>query len=356
MAYYSVLMCIMIFGSALLSMAHAQNCNSTGEDYLEFCLIVFVEYVIFFSVTASILVYHAQPSPFRGEFTLSDHPLRNSHCFVSASGLLVCGPQIILGDGDTDMEPAQPNLDDQNNLLNEINDFLIWSRSSAHPYVSIQRSEGPPITAFKLNFLNYPAQNVSLPNIQLLRTNIIEDTSGDNVDFVLLGNEELSHDDYERTSVTLYLLTPVTFRNVLLRWSFEEVYNLEWFFLSEVTFCTDTQPPYSASTETIQFLSSEANEVIQPSAQDLASGVIVFTCTVSNQGSFSWLWKQNDTVINSDTKFQTFTADGTRTSKLIISQLNFMDGATYTCDVSHQSSPSNRTSRQYQVIFPGEWC
>ena len=29
MAYYSVLMCIVIFGSALLSMAHAQNCNST---------------------------------------------------------------------------------------------------------------------------------------------------------------------------------------------------------------------------------------------------------------------------------------------------------------------------------------
>ena len=48
MAYYSVLMCIMIVGSALLSMAHAQNCNSAGEDYLEFCLIGLVEYVIFF--------------------------------------------------------------------------------------------------------------------------------------------------------------------------------------------------------------------------------------------------------------------------------------------------------------------
>ena len=48
MAYYSVLMCIVIFGSALLSMAYAQNCNSTGEDYLEFCLIGLVEYVIFF--------------------------------------------------------------------------------------------------------------------------------------------------------------------------------------------------------------------------------------------------------------------------------------------------------------------
>ena len=214
----------------------------------------------------------------------------------------------------------------------------------------------PPITAVKLNFLNYPAQNVSLPNIQLLRTITIADTSGDNIDFVILGNEELSQDDYERTSVTLRLLMPLTSTYVLLRWSFEEVYDVEWFFLSEVTFCTDPQPLYSTSNETIQFLSPEANEVIQPSAQDLASGVLVLTCTVSNQGSFSWLWKQNDTVINSDTKFQTFTADGTRTSKLIISQLNFMDGATYTCDVSHQSSPSNRTSRQYQVIFPGEWC
>ena len=351
MAYYSG---IMIFGSALLSMAYAQNCNSTGEDYLEFCLIGLVEYVIYFSVSALIVVYRAQPSPFRGEFTFVEHPLRNTQCFLS-SGLLVCGPLVILGDGDMDMEPAQPNLNEQNNLLNEINDFLIWSNSSAHPYVSIHPSVGPPITAVKLNFLNYPAQNVSLPNIQLQRANTIEVTSGDNIDFILVSNEELSQDDYERTSVTLHLLTPLTSTYVLLRWSFEEVYNVEWFFLSEVTFCTDPQPPYSASTETIQFLSPEANEVIQPSAQDLASGVLVFTCTVSNQGSFSWTWKQNNAVINSDIKFQTFTADGTRTSKLIISQLNFMDGAIYTCDVSHQSSPSNRISRQYQVIFPGEW-
>ena len=64
---------------------------------------------------ASIVVYHAQPSPFRGELTLKEHPFRNTQCFESAS-VLMCGPLVILGDGDTDMEPAQPNLNDQNNL------------------------------------------------------------------------------------------------------------------------------------------------------------------------------------------------------------------------------------------------
>ena len=127
-------------------------------------MIGLIEYGIFVvPVTASIVGYHAQPSAFRGELTLAEHPLRNTQCFTTVSGPLVCGPLVILGDGDTDMEPAQPNLNDQNSLLNEINDFLIWRHSSAHPYVSIQPSEGPPITAVKLNFLNYPAQNISLP-------------------------------------------------------------------------------------------------------------------------------------------------------------------------------------------------
>ena len=72
--------------------------------------------------------------------------------------------------------------------------------------------------------------------------------------------------------------------------------------------------------------------IIQPSADDLRGGSTELVCTVSSQGSYTWQWEKDNSVIgNGDPNYDITIGDGSRTTKLMISNLDFSDAGQYEC-------------------------
>ena len=140
---------------------------------------------------------------------------------------------------------------------------------------------------------------------------------------------------------------------VLVRWDFTDLYKVELFAVSEVQICGDAQPDFTPSEILVQFLSPATEEVsVQPSAEFLANEEsLILTCTVSQEGSFEWRWRKGILDLSSSNKTRILSADGTRTSKLIISELDFEDAGQYSCDASFDSINSFMT-RPHNVEFP----
>ena len=119
---------------------------------------------------------------------------------------------------------------------------------------------------------------------------------------------------------------------------------------------TPTAVPYSPA---VVFQDPQMdNTVIVPTVQDfIASNNFLLTCTVSVSGLFEWQWGLNGTLISNNTKFQIFTANRTRTSKLQLTGLSITDTASYSCGVRRQSSSSGETyvyiTRTQMLSFQG---
>ena len=76
---------------------------------------------------------------------------------------------------------------------------------------------------------------------------------------------------------------------------------------------------------------------------------VELSCTVINEGSFTFSWMGPNGVISNTDRTQLFLADTSRTSILTISQLNLSDSGIYTCMSSYQHDeledvPSNTTT------------
>ena len=216
-----------------------------------------------------------------------------------------------------------------------------------------------PVTALDLYVLNYPEENISLPMFELFQTpspTVVNSTiRGEIIPFQILNNDQLSGADSNFIKITLRPLSSFANRGVLLTWTFTELYNVDWFILSEIRLCSDTQPPL-VFTPANQFqfqIPSENQTIIQPSADILASGSLVLTCTLSLQGSFIWRWRKGTVIIQNSTKISVLSANGTRTSILTINQLNFNDADLYMCETSY-SGQSDYGSREYNVQFPSK--
>ena len=292
--------------------------------------------------------YFASPSIFRGKAVLQNPPCpRSGQDFA-------CRYNHILGD---DQEvPAQPNLNggDSNN---DIGKFVVWQDGTQRPYIVFTFSSATTVTTINIEFLNYPAQNFSLPNLQLYTTGGLNvnpnSPSAQPIDFDIVNNSGLSQDDHQVTNISLIFSS--TSQSFLLYWDYTDVYNLDFFMVSEVDFCNGTPP--AVSTFPIAFQPPQVdNSVVVPTVDDfIASNNFLLTCTVSVSGLFEWQWRQNETLISNNAKFQIFTADGTRTSKLQLTGLSVTDAASYTCGVRRKSSSSGGTyvARIQTLSFPG---
>ena len=264
----------------------------------------------------------------------------------------VCHYSHILGDNQE--VPTQPNLngDDTNN---DIRKFLVWQGGTQRPYIVFTFSSAMTLMTMNIEFLNYPAQNFSLPNIQLYAIGGLNtdpnSPSAHPIDFDIVNNSGLSQDDHQVTNISLVFSS--TSRSFLLYWDYTDVYNLDFFAVSEVDFCNGTPPAVSTS---IAFQQPQMdNTVIVPTFDDfIALKNFLLTCTVSESGLFEWQWGQNGIIISNNAKFQIFTADGTRTSKLQLTGLSVTDAASFSCAVRRQSSSSGATyvSRIQTLSFP----
>ena len=259
--------------------------------------------------------------------------------------------------GDNKLVPPQPNLDNSGGGNNDIGKFLVWPSSTERPYMSFDFGSPQSVTAMNIEFLNYPAQGFSLPNLQLFSTEMffitdpsINPTNTELINFELRNNKVLSQDDYQVTTVSLNfsMTSSATF---LLRWDYTRVYNLNYFMVSEVDFCNDPQP--SGETQ-ITFRDSQSdNSVIIPTVEELTGTKnTTLNCIISSSGLFEWRWRQNGSVISNNAKFSIFTADGTRTTVLQITGLNVSDAAEYTCEVRRRGG-GEYMPRTQTLSFPG---
>ena len=251
--------------------------------------------------------------------------------------------------------PVQPDLD--NDTVKR--QFVAWKYNTQFPFISLELQSITPVTALDLYVLNYSEENISLPMFELFHTpsptTVNSTIRGEIIPFQILNNDQLSGADSNFIKITLRPLSSFANQGVLLTWTFTGLYNVDWFILSEIRMCKDTQPPL-VFTPVNQFqfqIPSENQTIIQPSADILASGSLVLTCTLSLQGSFIWRWRKGTVIIQNSTKTSVLSADGTRTSILTINQLNFNDANLYMCETSY-SGQNDYGSREYNVQFPSK--
>ena len=278
--------------------------------------------------------------------------MTSSVCFRDPPGF-VCPYSVILGDNEP--VPLQPNLENSGGGNNDIGKFLVWPSSTDRPYMTFVFGSAQSVTAINIEFLNYPTQGFSLPNLELysLTAPAIVNPNNQNserIEFELQNNSILSRDDYQVTTVSLIFSN--TSRNFLLRWNYTGVYNLNFFMVSEVDFCSDTQ---SLGNTQIIFQDPQSdNSVITPTVEEFTvTRNIALSCTVSSSGLFEWRWGQNGSMISSNGKFSFFTADGTRTSILQLTGLSISDAAEYTCDVRRRSRGGMYVPRTQTLSLPG---
>ena len=268
----------------------------------------------------------------------------------------MCQPYVILDDNVTIPSPPNLNSLDSNN---DIKHFIVWDKSMEHAFLTFEVNDTSRITAIVIEFLNYPAQNISLPKIQIFkvqRESIINPSSGTTIDFITLDNEDLSDDDFKVTKVTLRPLKSFKSSAILFTFSFDDVYSLDYFMMSEIEFCLNSQPAYMPN-EPIHFKHPQSS-IVTSTFQDFSRGFLVLNCTIEAPGSYAWIWSLNDNQLHHSSKFQIFRADaGGRVSRLVIVQLSLNDAGTYRCQaVRRVDTTTDSAFQEQQVIFPGKIC
>ena len=146
----------------------------------------------------------------------------------------MCHASTVLSDGCT--TPAEEfNLCDGDYVRN----FIAYNSSLRTPFIMIGFPSAIQLSRVELYFLHYPALNFGLPNFELFRvTNLIQLSGGARVTYILDGNQNLYSGDRRVQRVTLlFNAGSITQRYFRLDMSFSDLYNTEWFLLSEIRFC-----------------------------------------------------------------------------------------------------------------------
>ena len=243
----------------------------------------------------------AYPSPFRGVSSLTSS---TPGCTRDARIGFVCvyDTNTILGDNAP--VPPQPSLENSSGGNTDIGKFLVWPSDTDRPYMNFGFGSAQSVTAINIEFLNYPAQGFSLPNLELYEVataTIVDPNNAQRIEFDLQNNNVLSQYDYRVTSVSLIFPRISQNINILIRWNYTGVYNLDFFMVSEVDFCNDA--PSTGETQiTFQYPQSD-NLVVRPTVEELTvTRTITLNCTVSSSGLFEWQWRQNGNIISNNGK------------------------------------------------------
>ena len=263
--------------------------------------------------------------------------------------LIECTYSVVLGDRET--VPSPPNLASSEYLQH----FIAWNRNSHTPYVDFKLSEdeGVWVNAVELSFLNYPASSISLPDLELSVVQYGATVDSDvttTIESIVVDNDELTQTDSQVRTVTVQPLSPLTTLNLRLTMHFTEFHDFDWMLLSEVRFCNETQ---RNTTPAIQFQPPHS-QVVQPGAAELTAGTSELVCTLSTEGSYTWTWERNKSVLsNRDPNYRVTVGDASRMAKLMILNLNFSSAGEYTCTATSAYLQHNGSLTQ-EIQFPGE--
>ena len=261
---------------------------------------------------------------------------------------IVCDYSVLLGDGA--IIPSPPDL----NSASYFRHFITWNRDSLKSFIDFDLTTATAgITAIELSFLNSPASGISFPEPRLSvveYTQGFRDRSETNITTQIFNNQDLSQTDNQIRTISIQPLTPLSAANLRIRFQFTVFHDFDWIFLSEIRFCTQPQPPLLINTVILQTPSSI---VVQPSADDLRKGLTELVCTIPGEGSYVWQWKRDNSImiLENNGDYRITIEDGSRTTKLIINNLDFSDADNYECIATHDVDLMNSTV--YLVEFPG---
>ena len=263
------------------------------------------------------------------------------------SEFINCASPNVLTDGV--VVPAQPDLTSENCRQK----MVVWLDSNMNPLMTVEPSNDTAIiSTINLYVLNYPSEGFSLPNLQLYESNTINPPSGSELEFDIINNDQYSQIDETFHRTTLRLRTPKTVSAFLLKWTFTGLLNVIKFALAEIELCADELPEYN--TQSISFLNPEDSiTTIVATTEFLVSKELTLTCTVLTQGSFVWHWKKGIQDIVESPTISLYTADGTRTSVLVIRELNLTDAGAYFCETMFAGVP-DVSSREFDVQLPSK--
>ena len=212
------------------------------------------------------------------------------------------------------------------------------------------------ITAIELSFLNNPASGISLPEPRLSvveYTRGLRDRSEVSITTWIFDNQDLAQTDNQIRTISIRPFPPLSAVNLRIRFQFTAFHDFHWVFLSEVRFCTQPQPPFQLINAVI--LQIPSSIVVQPSASNLRRRSTDLVCTVSSEGSYVWQWKRDNGIIlmENNGDYRITIGDGSRTTKLLINNLDFSDAANYECIATTTQDVDLRNSTVYLVEFPG---
>ena len=198
----------------------------------------------------------------------------------------------------------------------------------------------------ELYFLNYPSEGIGLPTIELFSFDDISDQSGTSISYVLNNSDMLSSTDNVRRKVTLGILGNQnlgSYSRLRVDFSYTGVSDIEWLFLSEINLCTGTPTATDIVTTQARVELSSNNP----------SNSVQLRCSVSTPVSFQWQWRRDGNVLSGG-RFQTSTADETRTGILEITELRSTDEGLYRCLVNRQGQ-TNVQQKFITLVLPGKF-
>ena len=273
-----------------------------------------------------------------------------SNCTKRILASTVCDHSIVLGDGA--IIPSPPDL----NSASYFRHFIAWNRDSLNSFIDFDLTTATAgITAIELSFLNSPASGISLPEPRLSvveYTRGLRDLSEASITTWIFDNQDLAQTDNQIRTISIRPLTPLSAVNLRIRFQFTVFHDFDWIFLSEIRFCTQSQPLLLNNTVILQ---TPSLIIVQPSTDDLRRGSTELVCTVSSQGSYVWQWKRDNATIMMENNgdYRITIGDGSRTTKLTINNLNFSDADNYKCIATTTHDVDLMNSTVYLVEFPG---
>ena len=277
------------------------------------------------------------PSQFRGINS------NTSLCIPPSGGRVTCagnpGTAII----DDDNGPSSVDL----SSVADVQRFFTWFGEAD---IGFRFSPASELASLELYFLSYPSEGIGLPTIELFSFDDAFDTSGTSISYVLNNSDMLSSTDNVRRKVTLEILGNQnlgSYSRLRVDFSYTGVSDIEWLFLSEINLCTGT--PTATATDII---TTQARVEL---SSNNPSDSVQLRCSVSTPVSFQWQWiRMRDGNVLSGGRFQTSTADGTRTGILEITELRSTDEGSYRCQVNRQGQ-TNVQQNFITLVLPGEF-
>ena len=143
------------------------------------------------------------------------------------------------------MVPSPPDLNSEDYLGHSI----AWERNSDQLNVDFDLrglANGVFVHAIELSFLNSPVNRISLPDLELFRVNSYGSTfqtdSLTSIPSIVVDNQDLTLTDNLIRTVTLRPVVGESGSRFRITFMFTTFHDFDWFFLSEVRFCTELQP------------------------------------------------------------------------------------------------------------------